>query len=50
MEGEIKFVDENLKDAFEILKETDKDLYNQIDKATDEISENVFCVGVSKRN
>ncbi|MBU2053099.1 MAG: hypothetical protein KJ721_02555 [Nanoarchaeota archaeon] len=43
MEGIIKFTDENLKEAFEILKETDKDLYNQIDKATDEIRKNVFC-------
>ncbi|MFH1607803.1 MAG: hypothetical protein ABIA78_01590 [archaeon] len=43
MEGIIKFTDEKLKEAFEILKETDVDLYKQIDKATAEISENVFC-------
>jgi len=43
MEGIIKFIDKNLKEAFEIIKETDKDLHSQIDKATDEISKNVFC-------
>ena len=43
MEGIVKFTDEKLKEAFEILKEIDRELYNQIDKATDEISKNVFC-------
>jgi mRNA-degrading endonuclease RelE of RelBE toxin-antitoxin system len=43
MEGVIKFKDKNLREAFKILKEIDKDLYNQIDKATDEINKNVFC-------
>lgn len=43
MEGEVKFADKKLKEAFEILKETDKDFYEQIDKATEEISKNVFC-------
>ena len=43
MEGKVKFADKKLKEAFESLKETDKDLYNQIDKATDEISKNIFC-------
>lgn len=43
MEGIVKFTDEILKKSFETLKETDKDLYNQIDKATDEIKQNVFC-------
>jgi len=32
-----------LKEAFVFLKEIDKDLYDQIDRATDEIKENVFC-------
>ena len=43
MEGIVKFGDEKLKEAFEDLKNIDKDLYEQIDKATDEISKNVFC-------
>ena len=43
MEGIVKFRDENLKKAFEILEGTDDDLYAQIDKATDEIKKNVFC-------
>mgnify|MGYP001603398148 FL=1 len=43
MEGIVKFGDEKLKEAFEDLKDIDKDLYEQIDKATDEISKNVFC-------
>ncbi|MBI2043428.1 hypothetical protein HYT25_03500 [Candidatus Pacearchaeota archaeon] len=43
MEGEIKFANEKLKEAFENLKEIDKDLYEQIDKATEEIRKNVFC-------
>ncbi len=43
MEGIVKFGDEKLRKAFEELKEVDKDLYEQIDKATDEISKNVFC-------
>ena len=43
MEGIVKFGDEKLKEAFEDLKNVDKELYEQIDKATDEISRNVFC-------
>ena len=43
MEGIVKFSDEKLKEAFEDLKNVDKELYEQIDKATDEISRNVFC-------
>ena len=43
MEGVVKFADEKLKEAFEILKKNDKDLYEQIEKATGEISKNVFC-------
>ncbi|MBS3092444.1 hypothetical protein J4466_03425 [Candidatus Pacearchaeota archaeon] len=43
MEGIVKFGDEKLKEAFESLKEADKDLYEQIDKATDEIRKDVFC-------
>ena len=43
MEGKIKFADRKLKEAFKDLKETDKDLYTQIDRATDEISKNIFC-------
>ena len=43
MEGIVKFGDEKLKEAFEDLKDVDNELYEQIDKATDEISKNVFC-------
>lgn len=43
MEGIVKFRDDKLKESFEILKENDRDLYNQIDKATNEIKQNVFC-------
>ena len=43
MEGIVKFGDENLKKAFESLRDSDPDLYEQIDKATDEIKKNVFC-------
>ena len=42
-EGEVKFADEKLRESFEKLKETDKDLYEQIDKAAEEISNNIFC-------
>ena len=43
MEGIVKFGEEKLKEAFENLKDIDKDLYEQIDKATNEICKNVFC-------
>ncbi|MBU2615847.1 MAG: hypothetical protein KKC19_01975 [Nanoarchaeota archaeon] len=43
MEGIVLFNDESLKKAFNSLKETDKILYEQIDKATDDIKRNVFC-------
>src|SRR3989344_995341 len=43
MEGEVKFADLKLKKAFENLKDRDVDLYEQIDKATDEIGHNIFC-------
>ena len=43
MEGEVKFSDEKLRKAFEDLDKIDKDLYEQIDKAAEEINKNVFC-------
>ena len=43
MEGVVIFSERSLKESFEILEETDKDLYDQIDKATSEIKRNVFC-------
>ncbi|MCK5624319.1 hypothetical protein KAI04_00575 [Candidatus Pacearchaeota archaeon] len=43
MEGIVIFNDFSLKNAFEILKDTDKELHSQIDKATSDIRENVFC-------
>jgi len=43
MEGIVIFADEKLKEAYENLREIDKDLYDQIDKATDEIKNNIFC-------
>ena len=41
--GEIRFGDTTLKDAFEELKQKDKDFYIQLEKAFDEITKNVFC-------
>ena len=43
MEGEVKFADEKLKEAFESLKDRDPELYQELQKARDEISNNVFC-------
>lgn len=43
MESEVIFSNEKLKESFEILKNNDNELYEQIDKATDEIRKNVFC-------
>lgn len=43
MEGIVIFNDISLKNAFEILEKTDKDLHSQIDKATNDIKKNVFC-------
>ena len=43
MEGKVTFKDLKLKEALENLEETDKELYKKIDKATDEIQQNVFC-------
>ena len=42
-EGEVKFADLDLKSAFDNLEQKDKDLYNQLEKAFEEISKNVFC-------
>lgn len=41
-EGEIRFVDEKLKRAFEELKESDKELYEELENAFENISKNVF--------
>lgn len=41
-EGEIRFVDEKLKKAFEELKESDKELYEELENAFENISKNVF--------
>ena len=43
MEGKVKFTEQKLKEAFEDLGKIDKDLYEQINKATEEIRKNVFC-------
>jgi len=43
MEGIVKFGDEKLKESFENLKNVDNELYEQIDKATNEIRKNIFC-------
>lgn len=42
-EGEIRFGDINLKEAFESLKEKDKEFYGEVEKALEDISKNVFC-------
>ena len=43
MEGEIRFVDAKLKAAFEELKGSDRELYDQVERALAEINKNVFC-------
>jgi len=43
MEGEIRFADAKLKAAFEELEKSDKELYDQVERALLEISKNVFC-------
>lgn len=43
MEGIVIFNDATLKKAFQDLRENDRDLYNQINKATDDIKKNIFC-------
>ncbi len=42
-EGEIRFGDEKLKEAFDELEQKDNDLYEQLQKAIEEIRKNVFC-------
>ena len=43
MECEVRFVDEKLKEAFEKLKEKDKELYDELEKSFSEICKNAFC-------
>ena len=42
-EGEIRFVDLNLKESFEKLENSDKEFYEEIQNALNNISNNVFC-------
>ena len=42
-EGKITFCDEKLKEAFEESEQKEKELYEQLQKAFEEISKNVFC-------
>ena len=49
-EGEIRFADEKLKEAFEVLSEKDKNLSDQLEKALEEIRNNVFCGRNVKKN
>lgn len=43
MEGEIRFVDSKLKKAFESLEISDKEFYEELQKALKVINKNVFC-------
>lgn len=43
MEGEIRFADSKLKKAFESLEISDKEFYEELQKALKEINKNVFC-------
>jgi len=43
MESKVIFSDIKLKEAFENLKERDSKLYSHIEKALDDIKNNVFC-------
>ncbi|HLC86719.1 MAG TPA: hypothetical protein VJH65_00365 [Candidatus Nanoarchaeia archaeon] len=49
-EGKIVFAEKKLKSAFEDIKEKDKEVYRQIEKAFEEISRNVFCGRNVKKN
>lgn len=42
-EGEIRFADLKLKESFKELKNSDKEFYEEIQNALNEISNNVFC-------
>ncbi|MDD5132944.1 MAG: hypothetical protein PHD81_03590 [Candidatus Nanoarchaeia archaeon] len=43
MEGEIRFVNKNLKELFDKLKDIDKELYEELQKARNEIAKDIFC-------
>jgi hypothetical protein len=43
MEGKIIFIDEKLKISFEELKNYNKGLYEELEKAFFEISMNIYC-------
>lgn len=49
MECEVKFVNEKLKQAFEELKDSDKEFYRELQEARDEISKNAFCCRNAKK-
>lgn len=49
MECEVMFVNEKLKQAFEELKDSDKDFYEELQKARTEISKNAFCCRNAKK-
>lgn len=42
-EGEIRFGNLSLKKAFEDLEKVDKELYKELEKTFEDISNNVFC-------
>ncbi len=43
MECEVRFADEKLKEAFETLEYKDKEFYEELQKARDEICKNAYC-------
>lgn len=43
MEAKVIFANEQLKEAFETLKESDKELYKKLEKARNDIAHNAFC-------
>lgn len=43
MEAKIKFADLRLKEALESLKQTDKKLFEELEKAFSEISNDAYC-------
>ena len=43
MEAKVVFSNKQLKEAFETLKNSDKELYKKLEKARNDISQNAFC-------
>jgi|SRR3989338_3302323 len=50
MECEVNFVNKELKESFESLKETDERLYKEIEKAINAVCQDSFCGRNVKKN